>query len=395
MNKWMIAWALALLVGGGVPAAQPCSAAIKLITLPPRERVEIQLDNATATLVEEERVVPLAQGSNDIVFAWANASIDKDSIQFRCLTDPENIRVLSVSYPPGENVLTWQVSSPAAGSARVRISYVIGQLNKSFAYRAVASPDEKMLTLWQYVQMQNLANEAFGVAGMWAGFGERFERPIGINETKQLLFAKFEDVPIQKVYTASLAEYGYLDAGKRQLRIPMHYVLKNDQTNGLGSFPLMFGKARIFKDDGRGGVAFLGEDWATFTPRDDELKLYLGVAKDIVVKRTIDRRDQKRVLGNLYDYDVVLKFEIENFKDQPVILDITESMRALRNEILGGKSLDVEWELVNDGTLTDKLDKSKSTADIAVFHVSLPPRGEDDKAVKQTHTLHVRIKNEW
>ncbi|NOX58911.1 MAG: DUF4139 domain-containing protein [Planctomycetes bacterium] len=125
------------------------------------------------------------------------------------------------------------------------------------------------------------------------------------------------------------------------------------------------------------------------------MKLYLGVAKDIVVKRTIDRRDQKRVLGNLYDYDVVIKYEIENFKDQPVILDLAESMRALRSEIGVNNQRDVEWELVADSTLTDKLDEKKSTADQAVFHVSLPLRGKDDKAVKQTHTIHLRIKNEW
>ena len=35
---------------------------IKLITLPKRERVEIQLDNPSVTLVEEERVVPLVKG---------------------------------------------------------------------------------------------------------------------------------------------------------------------------------------------------------------------------------------------------------------------------------------------------------------------------------------------
>ena len=38
-------------------------ARIKLITLPVRERVEIQLDNPNATLVEEERIVPLVSGS--------------------------------------------------------------------------------------------------------------------------------------------------------------------------------------------------------------------------------------------------------------------------------------------------------------------------------------------
>ena len=372
----------------------PAQAGVKLITLPARERVEIQLDNFNTTLVEEERIVPLAEGVNDVVFAWANTNIDKDSIQFRCLTDPENIRVLSVSYPPGENALTWQVSSPRAGSARVRISYIIGGLDKTFMYRAIASNDEKTLTLWQYIQLHNNSNEAFGFAGMWAGFGDRLERPIGINETKRLLSAKFTDVLVKKTYTADLASHGYLDAGKKQLRIPMHYVLINDEEHGLGRFPLMPGKARIFQDDGHGTVAFLGEDWASFTPRDDEVSLYLGVAKDIVVKRTIDRRTKKRVLGQLYDYDILVKYEIENFKDQSVVLDLAESMPALRAEILGKTGRHVEWTFGTQGTLK-QVDRDKSPAYRPVFHVTLEPRGDDQKAVKQVHTLHVIIKNEW
>lgn len=374
---------------------EPATAGIKLITLPVRERVEIQLDHPQVTLVEEERMVPLAAGVNDVVFAWANASIDKNSIQFACLTDPENIQVLSVSYPPNENALTWQVSAPEAGSARVRISYIIGGLTKSFAYRAVASNDEKMLTLWQYVKLHNRANEAFGEAGMWAGFGERFERPIGINETRQLLSAKFENVPIRKTYTADLSAHGYLNEGKRQLRIPMHYVLKNDRDHGLGRFPLMFGKVRIFQDDGRGTVAFLGEDWGRFTPRDDEMSLYLGQAKDIVVKRTIERRERIHVLGNLFHYDVIVKYEIENFKDQSVMLDIAESLSDLRREIFRVTGREVEWELGDQGTLNEMIDREKTITDKVFFHVKLPPRGRDQKAVKQIHKMHVLIKNEW
>ncbi|MCH8151088.1 MAG: hypothetical protein IH830_01790 [Planctomycetes bacterium] len=385
---------LAIWITLGTVLAGRASAGVKLITLPPRERVEIQLDNPNATLVQEERTIPLARGINDVVFAWANTNIDKGSIQMRCLTDPKNIKVLSVSYPPGENALTWQVYSPQAGSTRVRISYIIGQLDKSFAYRAIAANDERSLTLWQYIQLHNNANEEFGSAGMWAGFGHRIERPIGVNETKRLLLSKFENVPIKKTFTADLASYGYLDAGKKELRIPMHYVLKNDTDNGLGEFPLMPGKARIFQDDGRGTIAFLGEDWAGFIPRDDEMTLYLGVAKDIVVKRTIERRTQKRVLGRLYNYDVIVKYEIENFKDQPVVLDIAESMPALRAEIHGNTPRQVEWILAPRGTLNE-IDREKSTADRPVFHVTLPPRGGDQKAVKQVHTLHVIIKNEW
>ena len=387
--------AAALLLG--IAALLPPAAAaggVKLITLPARERVEIQLDNQQATLVEEERVVPLAQGVNDIVFKWANTSIDKSSIQIRCLTDPDKIKVLSVSYPPNENALTWQVGAPQAGSAKVRISYIIERLDKSFAYRAIASRDEKTLTLWQYLQLHNNANETFGEAGMWAGFGERLERPIGINETKQLLAARFDNVPVVKTYTADLARHGYLDAGQKQLRIPMHYVIRNAKNGGLGSFALMPGKARIFQDDGRGTTAFLGEDWAGFTPREGEMALSLGVARDVVVKRTIADRQQKRSFGNLYDYVVTVKYEVENFKDQPVVLDIAESLAALRAEILGGSNRAAEWELDKTGTLSEP-DAEKSTADRPVFHVKLSARGADQKAQKLECTLKVVIKNEW
>lgn len=55
--------------------AEPAAASVKLITLPPRERVEVQLDNPNATLVEEERLVPLNAGVNEVVFGWAVANI--------------------------------------------------------------------------------------------------------------------------------------------------------------------------------------------------------------------------------------------------------------------------------------------------------------------------------
>jgi hypothetical protein len=382
---------LVAMIGLGSPAF----AGIKLITLPPRERVEIQLDHAHATLVEEERRVPLTAGLNEVVFAWANTSIDRHSIQLRPLSGPGTVDVLSVSYPPGQNALTWQVASEKAGPALVRISYLIGRLDKTFAYRAEASHDERTLTLWQYVLLHNAANEEFGTAGMWPGFGERIERPIGVNETRKVLTARYTEVPVRKTYTADLSRHGYLEPAKQQLKIPMHYVLENDPSHGMGQFPLHFGKARIFQQDGRGGAAFLGEDWAAFTPRDDELELFLGVARDIVVKRTIDKREEARRIGNVRDYDVVVKYEVENFKDSVAVLDVVESMSALRREILGDTGRDVEWETVGKASLNGRIDAERTTADEVVAQITLPPRGADQKAAKQVYTLHVRIKNEW
>src|SRR4051794_11114462 len=278
---------------------QTAEARVKLITLPVRERVEIQLDNANATLVEEERIVPLVKGENQVDFSWANTQIDPNTIVFRVIAPVGEkaleVKVLSVSYPPNEAALVWAVGASDSGSARVRISYILGNLNKNFNYRAVAAHDESSLTLAQYMRLQNLANEEFGKTEMWAGFGKEFLKPIGLNETKEMLMAKFAGVPIRKTYTASLSEFGYLDQPQQKLRIPMHYVVKNDKASALGAAPLPEGKVRIFIEGTEKDKAttFLGEDWGRFTPIDDEMRLYLGVAQDIVVKRTIDRNENK------------------------------------------------------------------------------------------------------
>ena len=73
------------LVALALAAPPEALARIKLITLPVRERVEIQLDNPNATLVEEERIVPLVKGVNQVDFSWANTQIDPNTIVFRVI----------------------------------------------------------------------------------------------------------------------------------------------------------------------------------------------------------------------------------------------------------------------------------------------------------------------
>lgn len=390
---------LLVILGAGLLWPAAAEARIKLITLPVRERVEIQLDHPGATLVEEERIVPLVKGVNQVDFSWANTRIDPDTIVFRVLGPGEagrqiDINVLSVSYPPGENALVWQVASNDAGSARVRISYLLGGLDKTFAYRAVAGRDEKTLALSQFIRVQNFANEEFGTSEIWAGFGPRFLKPIGLNETKELLVERYDAVPIVKTYTADLAEHGWLDQPQQKLRVPMHYVLTNTKANKLGLAALPYGKVRIFLDDGRGGTAFLGEDWGQFTPIDDKMKLYLGVAQDIVVKRTIEKNQRKRIAGNLFDHEIIVKYEIENFKTDAVTLDIAESLVNLRNELVGHEqNRDPQVEQGDQTTMGNK-DAEESTVDRWLYHVQLPA-AKDGKAEKQVHKLHVVFKNVW
>lgn len=397
--------AFSVILAGLCALPSVATARVKLITLPVRQRVEIQLDNPNATLVEEERIVPLVKGVNQVDFSWANTQIDPNTIIFRVIphkaegdkpeAKPLDVKVLSVSYPPNENALVWQVASSGSGSARVRISYLLGNLTKSFNYRAVTAHDEKTLTLRQYMRLQNFANEEYGSTGIWAGFGPRFLKPVGLNETKEMLMEKYEKVPVKKTYTCDPAEFGYLDRPKNKLRVPMHYVLKNDKKNNLGKAPLQFGKVRIFQDDGRGTTAFLGEDWGKYTPLDDEMRLYIGTAQDVVVVRTIEKNEKHRVAGNLYDIEVIVKFEIENFKDTAITLDLCESLRHIRGEVFRNTNRDVQWELGKETTFKDGPDEEKSTFDKKVFHAALPARGADTKAEKIVHKLHFFIKNEW
>ena len=387
--------AASIFVRPDMPAAH---GRIKLITLPVRERVEVQLDHESATLVEEERIVPLVKGENEVDFSWANTAIDPNTIVFRVVAPPEkaDVKVVSVSYPPNESALVWTVGAGESGSARVRISYLLGNLSKGFNYRAVATRDEKTLVLSQYMRLQNFANEEFGSSNLWAGFGKEFLRPIGLNETKEMLMAKYEKVPVKKTYTCDVVEHGYIDEPQQKLRVPMHYVLKNDKNNGLGVAPLEHGKIRIFIQGGGpdNATAFLGEDWGKFTPVDDEMRLYLGVAQDVVVKRTIEKNNRRRVAGNLYDHEVIVKFEIENRKDQPITLDVAEDIRNLRNQIRGDSGRDPHWELGPETNLGAS-DVEKSTSEKLLFHVDLPPRAMDGKAEKITKKLHIFLKSEW
>ena len=388
---------------------------IKLTTLPERQRVEIQLDNAQATLVEEERIVTLLAGANTIDFSWSNTAVDKSTILFRVVEMPlrdkragdppsivrpdgkvETIRVINVTYPPGENALVWEVYADRAVAARVRISYLISNLRRSFNYRATARYDESTLVLAKYIRLDNLSGEEFGESGIWAGFGNYFQRPVGLNEAKQMLAWKFDAVPITKTYTFDWWTGQPVPNEPDQRYVSMRYILVNDKPHNMGLFPLQPGKARIFQEDGRGGEAFIGEDWGAFTPVDDEMKLYLGLARDVVVKRKLSKNDRIQTDGNLFDQDVVIEYSIENFKNAPVTLDIAEDVNRLRDELCGQKSHGAEWQIASDGTTLPSASIERKDSNTVEFHVPLEAAPKGDAKVKPlVVTVHLRLKNEW
>ncbi len=387
----VVAGAVMLAAAGG-----PAWGRIKLATLPPRERVEIQLDNENATLVEEERTVTLLKGTNWIDFSWSNTQIDKSTILFRPIGTGDTVRVIHVAYPPGENALTWQVWADEPIAAKVRVSYLIGNLRRTFSYRAVAENDEKHLTLRNYMRVWNFSGEEFGdQAGLWAGFGEYFRKEMGLQESKEVLLAKFTRVPIAKKFIFNWRTGQPVPDEPFQKYVRWYYVLTNDQAHALGQFPLPFGKVRIFLKDGHGGEAFMGEDWGQFTPIDDEMKLYLGLARDVKVERTVKKNHRIPVHGNLHHQEVIVQYKMQNFKDEALTLDIEEDMNELRNEFAGHKSHAAQWELGNETTDKAKVER-KSAQDVEI-HVPLPaaPKAADKKPDEVIFHLHVFFRNEW
>ena len=375
--------------------ASPAAGRIKLATLPVRERVEIQLENPRATLVEEERVVTLLKGTNHIDFSWTNTQIDKWTILFRPLVPGDAVRVINQSYPPGENALVWEVFAENAGPVRVRISYILGNLRRTFSYRATAEHDEKSLTLRKYMRVWNFSGEEFGVSSVYAGFGDVFQKEMGLQESKEMLIGKFTQVPITKKFVFDWRKGQPVPDEPNQRYVTMHYVLKNDEAHRLGQFPLQYGKVRIFQKDGHGGEAFTGEDWGKFTPIDDEMKLYLGLARDVKVERTVKSNKRHPVHGNRYHQEVVLQYKVQNFKKDPCVLDIEEDLNALRNEFCGNKDHDAQWELAEQ--TTDKGKVERKSAQNVELHIPLPaaPKEADKKPEEIIFLLHLWFRNEW
>jgi hypothetical protein len=330
---------LALVSLGLLATSAP--ARVKLVALPERARVVVSLTHPDATLVEEERLVTLQKGVNKVDFSWRGVNIDATSIQVRALANPDKVVVLNTSYPPNENALVWEISSDVAREERFRISYLLAGLNREVVYRAVAEPDEKAITLRDYLRLRNDSGEDLTDAEFSIGYGPTFKKTIAHEEVLEMLSERIEALPIRKVLTWDAANLPWdPEYEKKTVGIPLSYVITNSKPAKLGTHTLLPGKTRIFiktkeqpEKEGEKpgeGVAFVGEDWAPLTPVDREMKLYIGQSRDVKVtqRRTKnDRTDIRRNQGNqdvLWNTDEIYRIEIENFKKVPVDLVIVE-----------------------------------------------------------------------
>jgi hypothetical protein len=385
--------------------ATTAHARIKLTTLPDRDSVRVDIQNGRYTLVEEERTVNLQAGRNQVDFSWANINIDKDSIVFRVIKGDGEINVLNTNYPPNENALYWAVSAEKAGPAVIRISYLIGNMAADPSYQGIVDNDEKKMLVQLYMTVTNTSGESFGESVVQPGVGKTTVRYFNNGERKRMLAAKYAEVPIEKRYV--------FDAAVDQERTRTYYRVTNDKKNNLGEFPLPRGKMRLFiKEAAAAGdevksQAFLGEDWAAYTPLFAPLDLFIGVAQDVKVERfqmppeegprknfdevmvkriTLDGKEsvtkpQFRHERSRFRYRLQ-NFKTENGDPTTVPLTIAEHLegewiieKIELNEITGERNDQKEKVIPHE----DKLTTKRIDVNNVEFAVKLPPTTVDKK----------------
>ncbi|MGE5294556.1 MAG: hypothetical protein ACM3VT_06990, partial [Solirubrobacterales bacterium] len=141
--------------------AAGAQARIKLVALPERAATVIRLDNPNATLIEEERVLTLQKGLNKVDFSWKGVQIDEDSIRLEPIDHPADVTLLSISYPPGEAALVWEINSTGDFAETVRISYLLSNIDRLITYKAVANKAETFVDLKSYLVLRNFSGEDF------------------------------------------------------------------------------------------------------------------------------------------------------------------------------------------------------------------------------------------
>ncbi|MBI9018630.1 MAG: hypothetical protein JEZ07_15360 [Phycisphaerae bacterium] len=357
---------------------------IKLVALPERADSIVRLDNPQFTLIEEERVLTLQQGVNKVDFSWKGVNIDVDSIRLSVIDHPDEVKLLNVSYPPNEAALVWEISSNQAREETVRISYLLGGIDRLVTYKAVADKDETQVDLKSYIVLRNFSGEDFDNTQIVLDYGQTFMRDIRHEETKQLQFFKKTEVPITKIWTfdARSMVWDPETVPDQNIGIPVSYRIVNDKKSKLGDNALWDGKTRIYQNDGHDSTIFLGEDNAPMTPVGEKVELKLGNSRDIVVtQRKMDTKDINKIFTKesdyrnrrlvMFDREELITAKIENFKDKTATLTMIQQIPG-------------EWEMLDCNMKYTR--KDNNTIE---FEVKLPARSADGPAKKELEMKYV------
>lgn len=293
--------------------------------------------------------------------------------------------------------LIWTVENEGAAKHRVEASYLAGKLAWNADYVLTVSRDDKTAGVDGWVTLTNNSGTAFRNAKLQlvAGDLNRVREALGkmvasemadgrrpaaaqmaqesfsdyhlytlgrkttINnsQTKQVSMLNGTNVPVQKRYVVEGQQFYYHNARHPGAPIKdvvqVFYQFKNEARGGMG-MPMPAGTVRVYQEDSKGAVQFVGEDRINHTPKDEALNLKIGNAFDVVCER--NQVDFEKIAGNVYEFEY--EITLRNHKSVPVTVEV--------NEPIGGT-----WRMVRSSH-----EHTKTAAWAAQFNVPVVADGE-------------------
>ncbi len=266
---------------------------------------------------------------------------------------PDNL----VSKP----TLAWLLRNQTVGLQRVEASYLTGGVTWRADYVMVINPTDDRTDLTGWVTIDNKSGATYGSASLKLVAGDinraqdrrRDARMMDLaaktasaaeasrefaaegffeyhlytldgrttikdNQTKQLTLMAAADVPVRKELIYYGAQDYYRSAHGTPIsnqKVAVFLEIKNSKENRLG-LPLPKGKIRVYKADRSGSQQFIGEDWIDHTPKDEQVKIKLGNAFDVVGERT--QKDWRKITANLYEVEWEIALRNHKTEDQTV-----------------------------------------------------------------------------
>jgi hypothetical protein len=311
-------------------------------------------------------------------------------------------RLILPSLPEGlilKPQLEWLVNTTKADQHKTEISYLANQLTWNCNYVALLNTNDTEIDLTGWVTVTNNSGTVFKNAGLKLVAGdvnlvkeepgsrvrmaksgmmmdemaaapqfqqkELFEyklyslqrkTDLGNNETKQIELTSAKNVLSKKVFIydglSSQWRYWYNNYSYRgqgsfgqesNKKVGVFVTLKNEEKAGLG-IALPKGKVRVYKRDDDGKEQFVGEDEIDHTPKDEEIKLYLGNAFDIVGERV---QKDFRIVVSGHIVDETFEIKIRNHKSDPVEVLVYEHPWRWN-----------EWDITRSSSPWEKIDQT-------------------------------------
>ena len=146
-----------------VSVAGITQAKVDLVTLPPRETVQLTIYNsADMTLARESRALTLKEGQNNLQFSWENTLIDPTSLEMLPKANADQIDITDLSFPPKvRNLGLWNINSGISGKVPVEITYLTSGLSWRAFYMGTLTENEETMRLKGYVRVTNNSGEDY------------------------------------------------------------------------------------------------------------------------------------------------------------------------------------------------------------------------------------------